>query len=156
VYVVMAVQYESLRNPTVILVCVPFAMIGVAIGLLVTQIPLSVPVWLGVIMLVGIVVNNSIVLVEYIEISRRKGLAVKAAIVEAAHLRLRPIMMTTFTTVFGMLPLAIGLGDGSEMLQPLAITIVAGLSFSMLVSLLLLPVVYAQFAIKFDRKEAME
>lgn len=148
VYVVMAVQYESLRNPTVILMCVPFAMIGVAMGLLLTQIPLSVPVWLGVIMLVGIVVNNSIVLVEYIEISRRTGLSVVPAIIEAARLRLRPILMTTLTTVFGMLPLAIGLGDGSEMLQPLAITIVSGLSFSMLVSLLLLPVIYSVVSAK--------
>ncbi|MFV1996961.1 MAG: efflux RND transporter permease subunit [Acidiferrobacterales bacterium] len=156
VYVVMAVQYESLRNPTVILICVPFAMIGVAIGLLLTQIPLSVPVWLGVIMLVGIVVNNSIVLVEYIEISRRKGLPVIAAIIEAAGLRLRPILMTTLTTVFGMLPLAIGLGDGSEMLQPLAITIVSGLSFSMLVSLLLLPVIYSLVSGRFGGKSEME
>ena len=156
VYVVMAVQYESLRNPTVILLCVPFAMIGVATGLLVTQIPLSVPVWLGVIMLVGIVVNNSIILVEYIEISRRQGLSVAPAIIEAARLRMRPIMMTTFTTVFGMLPLAIGLGDGSEMLQPLAITIVAGLSFSMLVSLLLLPVIYSLVSGRFPGKNVME
>ena len=156
VYVVMAVQYESLRNPTIILVCVPFAMIGVAIGLLLTRIPLSVPVWLGVIMLVGIVVNNSIVLVEYIEISRRKGLAVVPAIIEAAHLRLRPIMMTTLTTVMGMMPLAIGIGDGSEMLQPLAITIVSGLSFSMLVSLLLLPVIYFLVTGILDGKQAME
>jgi len=156
VYVVMAVQYESLRNPTVILLCVPFAMIGVAMGLLLTQIPLSVPVWLGVIMLVGIVVNNSIVLVEYIEISRRKGLSVMPAIVEAAGLRLRPILMTTLTTVFGMLPLAIGLGDGSEMLQPLAITIVSGLSFSMLVSLLLLPVIYSFISGRFGKKNELE
>ena len=156
VYVVMAVQYESLRNPTVILICVPFAMIGVAIGLLVTQIPLSVPVWLGVIMLVGIVVNNSIVLVEYIEISRRNGLSVMPAIIEAARLRLRPIMMTTLTTVFGMLPLAIGIGDGSEMLQPLAITIVSGLSFSMLVSLLLLPVIYSLVSRRFSAEKIME
>ncbi len=156
VYVVMAVQYESLRNPTVILMCVPFAMIGVAIGLLVTQIPLSVPVWLGVIMLVGIVVNNSIVLVEYIEISRRNGLSVMPAIIEAARLRMRPIMMTTFTTVFGMLPLAIGIGDGSEMLQPLAITIVSGLSFSMLVSLLLLPVIYSLVSRRLSAEKVME
>ena len=142
VFVVMAVQYESLRNPTVILLCVPFAIIGVALGLLVTGLPLSMPVWLGVIMLVGIVVNNAIVLVEYIEIMRRRGLAVTEAIVEAGRLRLRPIMMTTLTTVIGMLPLAIGIGEGSEMLQPLAVAIVSGLSFSMFVSLLVVPAMY--------------
>ncbi|HYQ73003.1 MAG TPA: efflux RND transporter permease subunit, partial [Gammaproteobacteria bacterium] len=86
--------------------------------------------------------NNAIVLVEYIEIMRERGAAIREAILQAARLRLRPILMTTLTTVVGMLPLAIGLGEGSEMLRPLAITIVAGLSFSMLVSLLLVPVLY--------------
>jgi multidrug efflux pump subunit AcrB len=100
------------------------------------------PVWLGMIMLAGIVVNNAIVLVEYIEIMRERGSSIREAILQAAQLRLRPILMTTLTTVVGMLPLAIGLGEGSEMLQPLAVTIVAGLSFSMLVSLLLVPVLY--------------
>jgi len=99
-------------------------------------------VWLGVIMLVGIVVNNAIVLVEYIELLRRRGMAVVEAIVEAGRLRLRPIMMTTLTTVIGMLPLAIGVGEGSEMLQPLAVAIVSGLSFSMFVSLLVVPAMY--------------
>jgi len=127
---------------------VPFALIGVAIGLWVTRLPLSMPIWLGVIMLVGIVVNNAIVLVEYIELMRSKGLEVKLAIVEAARLRLRPILMTTLTTVVGMLPLALGIGEGAEMLQPLAVAIVAGLSFSMLVSLLLVPVLYQGFNVE--------
>jgi multidrug efflux pump subunit AcrB len=100
------------------------------------------PVWLGMIMLAGIVVNNAIVLVEYIEIMRERGSALREAILKAARLRLRPILMTTLTTVVGMLPLAIGLGEGSEMLSPLAIAIVSGLSFSMLVSLVLVPVIY--------------
>jgi len=142
VFVVMAVQYESLRNPLVIILSVPFAVIGVALGLEVTGLPLSMPIWLGLIMLVGIVVNNAIVLVEYIEIQRQRGLAVKEAIIEAARLRLRPILMTTLTTVVGMLPLALALDEGSEMLQPLAVTIVSGLLFSTLVSLLLVPSVY--------------
>ncbi len=142
VFVVMAVQYESLRNPIVIIISVPFAVIGVALGLLLTGLPLSMPIWLGMIMLAGIVVNNAIVLVEYIEIQRRTGLVVGKAIVEAARLRLRPILMTTLTTVVGMLPLALALGEGSEMLQPLAVTIVSGLLFSTLVSLVLVPSVY--------------
>ena len=145
VYVVMAVQYESLRNPTVIMLSVPFALIGVSLGLKVTGLALSMPVWMGIIMLVGIVVNNAIVLVEYIEIMRERGLALHAAIVEAGRLRLRPILMTTITTVVGMSPLALALGEGAEMLQPLAVTIVAGLSFSMFVSLLLVPAVYLLF-----------
>lgn len=145
VYVVMAVQYESLRNPTVIMLSVPFALIGVGLGLLATGLSISMPVWLGVIMLIGIVVNNAIVLVEYVEIVRERGAGLHEAIIEAGRLRLRPILMTTLTTVVGMLPLALALGEGAEMLQPLAVTIVSGLSFSMLVSLLLVPVVYAFF-----------
>ncbi len=142
VLVVMAVQYESLRNPLVIMISVPFALIGVAMGLGWTGLPLSMPVWLGLIMLAGIVVNNAIVLVEYIEIERRTGREMSEAIIEAARLRLRPILMTTLTTVVGMLPLALALGEGSEMLQPLAVTIVSGLLFSTLVSLILVPSVY--------------
>jgi CzcA family heavy metal efflux pump len=143
VYVVMAVQYESLRNPTVIMLSVPFALIGVSLGLMLTGLTISMPVWMGVIMLVGIVVNNAIVLVEYIEIMRERGRALHAAIIEAGRLRLRPILMTTITTVVGMLPLALALGEGAEMLQPLAVTIVAGLSFSMLISLVLVPAMYS-------------
>jgi multidrug efflux pump subunit AcrB len=142
VFVVMAIQYESLRNPLIILFSVPFAVIGVSIGIEYTELPLSMPIWLGMIMLAGIVVNNAIVLVEYVEIMRERGKVVREAILEAARLRLRPIMMTTLTTVAGMTPLALGLGEGSEMLKPLAVTIVAGLSFSMLVSLVLVPVFY--------------
>ncbi len=146
VLVVMAVQYESLRNPLIILLSVPFAVIGVQLGLGWTETPVSMPVWLGLIMLAGIVVNNAIVLVEYIELERERGLSRVDAIVQAARLRLRPILMTTLTTVVGMLPLAMALGEGSEMLQPLAITIVAGLLFSTLVSLLLVPVMYRYLA----------
>ncbi len=142
VLVVMAVQYESLRNPLIILISVPFTLIGVAIGLQWTETSLSLPVWLGLIMLAGIVVNNAIVLVEFIELRRRSGDDKITAIVEAARLRLRPILMTTLTTVFGMLPLALAIGEGSEMLQPLALVIVWGLSFSTLVSLLLVPMTY--------------
>jgi len=143
VFVVMAVQYESLLNPLVIIISVPFSAIGVAMGIYFAELPISMPVWLGMIMLAGIVVNNAIVLVEYIEIMRDKGLQKIDAIVEAARLRLRPILMTTLTTVVGMMPLALGLGEGAEMLQPLAVTITWGLSFSMLVSLVLVPVVYS-------------
>lgn len=142
VFVVMVLQYESFLNPLIIMISVPFAAVGVAFTLFVLGFPVSMPVWLGLIMLVGIVVNNAIVLVEYIEQLREQGQDMMAAIVSAARLRLRPILMTTLTTVVGMLPLALALGEGAEMLRPLAITMVGGLSFSLLVSLLLIPVVY--------------
>jgi len=142
VFVVMAVQYESLRNPVVIMLSVPFSLIGVALGVDLMDLQFSMPVKLGLIMLAGIVVNNSIVLVEYIEIVRARGVSKQEAIIDAARLRLRPILMTTLTTVVGMLPLALGWGEGAEMLQPLAVTIVTGLSFSMIVSLLIVPSIY--------------
>jgi multidrug efflux pump subunit AcrB len=146
VLVAMAVQYESVRNPFIILFSVPFALTGVVLGLQWSDLAVSMPVWLGLIMLAGIVVNNAIVLVEFIEIERRRGLDMEEAILSAARLRLRPILMTTLTTVVGMLPLALAVGEGSEMLQPLAVTIVAGLSFSTLVSLVLVPMVYRLMA----------
>ncbi len=142
VFVVMAVQYESLRNPVVILLGVPFAVIGVSVGLFITGLPLSMPVWLGMIMLAGIVVNNAIILVEYMDIARSNGMILDEAITEAARLRLRPIMMTTLTTIMGMSPLALGWGEGAEMLQPLAVALISGLSMSLLVTLLLIPILY--------------
>lgn len=147
VFVVMAIQYESLINPFVILLGIPFMFIGTTIGLTIFGLTVTMPVWLGIIMLSGIVVNNAIVLVEQIEHARRKlqdvnNNSINDAIILAANLRFRPILMTTLTTVIGMLPLAIGLGEGSEMLQPLAIVIVFGLSFSILVSLVLIPIIY--------------
>ncbi len=146
VFVVMAVQYESLLNPLIIMLSIPFAATGVAIGLFLNPgVSLSMPVWLGLIMLTGIVVNNAIVLVEQIEIERENYDSLIEAIKQAAALRLRPILMTTLTTVFGMMPLAIGVGEGSEMLQPLAFVIVWGLSFSLFVSLILVPSLYALF-----------
>ncbi len=146
VFVVMAVQYESFLNPLIIMLSIPFSAIGVAIGLLLNpEMSLSMPVWLGLIMLTGIVVNNAIVLVEQIEIERGKSKELIESIKQAAALRLRPILMTTLTTVFGMMPLAIGFGEGSEMLQPLAFVIVWGLTFSVFVSLILVPSLYSLF-----------
>jgi multidrug efflux pump subunit AcrB len=152
VFVVMAIQYESLLNPMIIILSVPFSAIGVALAILLLKIPLSMPIWLGMIMLVGIVVNNAILLVEYIEIERQRLSNLSDAIIEAARLRVRPVLMTTLSTVVGMMPLAMALGDGAEMLQPLAITVVAGLTFSIFVSLLLVPMVYYFFH-QFHNKE---
>ncbi|MEZ5672238.1 MAG: efflux RND transporter permease subunit [Thiotrichaceae bacterium] len=129
VFVVMAVQYESLINPLIILLSIPFALIGVQWGLQAAELTLSMPVWLGIIMLAGIVVNNSIVLVETIELQRSQDMPIFNAVIEAGALRLRPILMTTLTTVVGSLPLALGWGEGTQMLQPLAVTVVYGLIF---------------------------
>lgn len=142
VFVVMAIQYESFLNPFIILLTIPFCIIGVVFGIFITDLSLSMSVWLGVIMLAGIVVNNAIVMVEQIEIEKNNGFEINDAIIKASSIRFKPILMTTLTTVIGMSPLALGLGEGSEMLQPLAIVMVFGLSFSMFVSLLLLPAFY--------------
>ena len=143
VFVVMTVQYESLTNPLIIILGVPFTLIGVYLAVeIALNNQLSMPAKLGIIMLAGIVVNNAIVLVEQIETCRQQGLQKLEAVLEASTLRLRPILMTSLTSVFGMLPLALGLSEGSEMLKPLATVIVFGLSFSLLVSLIVIPMLY--------------
>jgi hydrophobe/amphiphile efflux-1 (HAE1) family protein len=142
VFVVLAVQYERLSNPIVILATAPLSVIGVVAMLWLTDTPLSAPVLLGVILLVGIVVNNAILLVEYIERGIRRGLAVADAVVEAGAVRLRPILMTTLTTVFGMLPLALGMGAGANLMQPLAVGVIGGLLVAMLLTLGLVPCLY--------------
>jgi hydrophobe/amphiphile efflux-1 (HAE1) family protein len=143
VYIVMGVQYESLLNPFVILTTIPLSMVGVILSLYVTSIPVGATVMLGVILLAGIVVNNSIILVEFIELLQKDhGMTREEAVLAAGPLRLRPILMTTLTTVVGMLPLAFGIGEGSEVLQPLAVATIGGLSFSTIVSLFVIPDVY--------------
>jgi hydrophobe/amphiphile efflux-1 (HAE1) family protein len=143
VFVVLALQYESLVNPLVILVTIPLSLIGVGIGLWVTATPLSAPVLLGVILLAGIVVNNAILLVEYVEAYRREhNEPMDRALVLAGSVRLRPILMTTITTMLGMLPLALGLGEGSELMRPLAIAVVSGMMISMLLTLFVVPSAY--------------
>jgi multidrug efflux pump subunit AcrB len=142
VLVVLAVQYESLTNPLVIMVSVPLALIGVALALRITGTPLSAPVLLGVILLAGIVVNNGVLLVQYAELARGRGLSLKEAVIEAGRIRLRPILMTTSTTVLAMLPLALGVGEGTEMMRPLAIVVVGGLTTSAVLTLLVLPSAY--------------
>lgn len=142
VYIVMAVQFESLLHPFIIMFAMPPTLIGVVSGLFITGTPLGITALIGVIILAGIVVNNAIVLVDYINILRSRGMERYEAIVEAAPKRVRPILMTTLTTVLGLVPLALGLGEGTEMQAPLAITVIFGLSFSTLITLLLVPVMY--------------
>lgn len=145
VYAVMAIQYESFFNPFVIMFSVPTAIIGVILGLLLTGNSLSVPAFIGIIMLVGIVVANAIVLVDYLKRLRDSGMERNAAIVEAGRVRLRPILMTALATILAMLPLALGRGEGSESEAPLAIVIIGGLIVSTLITLVLVPVVYSIF-----------
>ena len=143
VYVVMASQFESLVHPFVILFSIPMAAVGVTAVLYALAIPLSVVVLLGCIMLAGIVVNNAIVLVDYVNHLRRTGVPKIEAIVQAGSVRLRPILMTTCTTVIGLLPMALGLGEGAEIRSPMAITVIAGLATSTVLTLVVVPVVYA-------------
>ncbi|MFQ3249459.1 MAG: HAE1 family hydrophobic/amphiphilic exporter-1 [Glaciecola sp.] len=149
VYIVMASQFESFLHPFLILFTVPMACAGSIYGLVLTGTNVSVVVFIGLIMLAGIVVNNAIVLVDRINQLRASGIQKSEAIIEAAQSRLRPIIMTTLTTVLGLLPMAIGLGEGSEIRTPMAITVIFGLLFASLLTLLLIPVLYSLF----DRKE---
>ena len=148
VYLVMASQFESFLHPLLILFAVPMAVSGSVFGLYLTGTHVSVVVFIGLIMLAGIVVNNAIVLIDRINQLREEGIDKLDAITEAAKSRLRPIMMTTLTTVLGLLPMAMGLGDGSEVRAPMAITVIFGLALSTLLTLVLIPVLYALF----DRK----
>ncbi len=142
VYVIMASQFESLLAPLIIIGSVPLAVIGVAFALDATHTPLSVVVFIGLIMLAGIVVNNAIVLIDYILQQQARGLPRREAIQQACAVRLRPVLMTTLTTILGLLPLALGLGEGAELRAPLALTVIAGLASSTLLTLLVIPVLF--------------
>lgn len=144
VYLVMASQFESLLHPFVIMFTIPFGLIGVVFILLLTGTTISVVVLIGVIMLAGIVVNNAIVLVDYINnLRRNKGMEKMDAIKEACSVRLRPILMTTTTTILALLPMAIGFGEGAEVRAPMAIAVIGGLALSTMLTLLLIPTVYS-------------
>jgi HAE1 family hydrophobic/amphiphilic exporter-1 len=142
VYLVMASQFESLLHPFVILFSVPLAMIGAIAALYITQTTISVVVFIGLIMLAGIVVNNAIVLIDRINQLREQGMAEYEAVVSGGKARLRPIIMTTLTTALGMLPLALGLGEGAEIRAPMAITVIGGLLVSTLLTLVVIPALY--------------
>lgn len=155
VYATMAVQFESVRQPLVIMVSVPFAFIGVVGALYLTDTTFNMNSFLGSIVLVGIVVNNGIVLVDYTnKLRQRDGMPLESAIVSACQRRLRPILMTTLTTLLGMVPLAMQLAEGSEMQAPLARAILGGLATSTLVTLLLIPAVY--YLVERKRATALE
>jgi len=142
VYLVMAATFESFIHPLIVLFAVPLAMIGVVVGLLVTGTDVSVMVLIGVILLVGVVVNNAIVLIDAVNRLRRAGLEKTDAVIRAGHIRLRPILMTTLTSVLGLLPMAISWGEGAELRAPLAITVLFGLSVCTLLTLIVIPAIY--------------
>ena len=149
VYLVMASQFESLVHPFVILFTIPLALVGAVLALYVTGTTVNVVAFIGVIMLAGIVVNNAIVLVDLINQLQASGVEKMAAIVEAGTARLRPILMTTLTTALGLLPMAIGVGEGAEVRTPMAITVIGGLLVSTMLTLVVIPVVYSLM----DRKK---
>ncbi len=155
VYVVMASQFESFLNPLIIMFAIPLASVGVIFALWLGGFSLNVVVLIGVIILAGIVVNNAIVLLDYVEQLRRRGTETMEAIVQAGRVRLRPILITTLTTVLALIPMALGLGEGAELRQPMAWTIIAGLSSSTLLTLILIPVIYGVLA-RFRRSRGME
>lgn len=142
VYMVMASQFESFLGPFVIMFSIPFALVGVALGNMTADLAVGVMSLIGIIILLGIVVKNGIVLIDYTILCQERGMSVREASVTAARSRLRPILMTTLTTVLGMLPMALGRGEGSEMWNGLGTTVAWGLSFSTLITLVIIPVVY--------------
>jgi len=156
-YLVMASQFESLKMPFIIMFSIPFAFTGVVLAHMVTGTTMSVISMVGGVMLIGIVVKNAIVLVDYINLMRERGLELKEAIVESGKSRLRPVLMTSLTTILGMLPLALSTGSGSEIWSPMGIAVIGGLIFSTIVTLILIPVIYHMMLRRSDsRKKAVE
>jgi HAE1 family hydrophobic/amphiphilic exporter-1 len=149
VYIVMATQFESMTMPFMIMISIPFAFTGVFLALWLSGTSLSLIALIGAIMLVGIVVKNGIVMVDYTNLLVERGSSVAKAAVAAGKSRLRPVLMTSLTTVFGMVPMAMGLGEGSEIWQPMGVAVIGGLTFSTILTLLVLPALYVIFR---DRK----
>ena len=153
VYIVMASQFESLKMPFIIMFSIPFAFTGVILALLITGKPLSIIAALGAVMLVGIVVKNAIVLVDYINLMRDRGHPLSEAIVLSGRSRLRPVLMTAITTILGMLPLALSTGEGSEIWSPMGISVIGGLVASTIITMVIVPVVYMLFTRSGERNK---
>lgn len=153
VYIVMASQFESLKMPIIIMFSIPFAFSGVAIALFLTGTTLSMIAALGAVLLIGIVVKNGIVLVDFINLMRGRGIELYESIIISGRSRLRPVLMTALTTILGMLPLALSTGEGSEMWKPMGITVIGGLVFSTIVTMVIVPVMYAALGRKGENKK---
>jgi len=145
VYIVMAAQFESFRDPFIIMFSLPFAFTGVFVALWMTGTSLSLIALIGAVMLVGIVVKNGIVLIDYINLNKERGASVRRAVITGGKSRLRPVIMTTLTTILGMVPMAMGIGSGSEIWQPMGISIIGGLTVSTVLTLVVMPTIYASF-----------
>ncbi len=156
VYMIMASQFESLKYPFVIMFAVPLSIVGVIFAFKLSGLTLSIMTFLGIIMLLGIVVNNGIVLVDYANLLRGRGYSVINSAVSAGRSRFRPVMMTTLTTIMGMIPMAVSTGSGSEMWQPIGITVIGGLSVSTIITLLLIPCLYVMINFRTVKKERLQ
>jgi HAE1 family hydrophobic/amphiphilic exporter-1 len=154
VYMVMAAQFESFIDPFVIMFSIPFGFVGVILGFVISGVTLSAVALVGVLILMGIVVKNGIVLIDYTKLMRERGMSVLDASVTAAKSRLRPILMTTLTTVLGMVPMAVDNGEGAELWQPLGITVAWGLAVSTVVTLVLIPTIYCAFETRREKRQA--
>lgn len=154
VYMVMAAQFESLIDPFIVMFSIPFTFVGVILAFVISGMTLNIISFLGVVMLMGIVVNNAIVLISYINILRARGLALAEAVIQGGSDRLRPVLMTTITTLVGLMPLALSNGEGSESWQPLGVTMIGGLSVSTLITLLFIPTLYSVFETRLKKKAA--
>lgn len=152
-YIVMAAQFESFRDPFIIMMSLPFAFTGVFVALWVTGTSLSLIALIGAVMLVGIVVKNGIVLIDYINLNKERGMSVMRSVVTGGKSRLRPVLMTTLTTILGMTPMAIGIGDGSEIWQPMGIAIIGGLTISTLLTLVVIPTIYCSLNVRDIKKQ---
>ncbi len=146
VYIVMAAQFESLTYPGIIMTSLLFAFSGVFLILWITGHTLNVMSMIGAIMLIGIVVKNGIVLIDYITLNRERGMSIRSAVIDGGRSRLRPVVMTTLTTILGMVPMACGTGEGAEMWRPMGTAVIGGLTFSTILTLLFVPVLYCVFA----------
>jgi HAE1 family hydrophobic/amphiphilic exporter-1 len=145
VYMVMASQFESFRHPFIIMFTIPLGLIGVVLGLLVSGKPVNLPVMIGFILLGGIAVNNGIVMIDYINQLRRRGVESKEAVVQGAATRLRAVLLTALTTILGMLPMALSTSEGAEMRAPMAITVAGGLTATTFLTLFVIPIIYCLF-----------
>jgi HAE1 family hydrophobic/amphiphilic exporter-1 len=141
-YAVMVLYFESFLKPLIIIIRIPLSLAGISFALYITQTPLSVTALIGIIMLTGMEINNGVLLLTFIDELREQGMGVMEAIQEAAIIRLRPILITDINSLFGLIPLAFALGDGTEMLRPMSIVVIGGLLFGLLLVFIFIPVVY--------------
>ena len=155
VYMVMASQFESFKHPFIIMFTIPLCLIGVVVGLLIAGRPINLPVWIGIIILAGVAVNNGIVMIDYINQLWRGGMDKRKAILQGAVTRLRPVLLTALTTILGTFPMAISRSSGSEMRAPLGITLLGGLTATTFLTLFVIPVIYSLFErVRFPGQEA--